>query len=77
MNKARRKRLETVMELIDEAKGLLECVAEDEAEALGNLPESIQMSEKGEKMDDNIYAMESCMDDLESVVDTLSEIVEV
>ena len=73
MNKARRKELEKAADLIYEAISIIEWCKDEEEDALENLPESIQMSEKGEEFDNNVYAMEECVDDLESVCDTLSE----
>ena len=58
MNKARRKELAEIVELLEEARERLEAVRDEEEEALENLPESLQASERGEAMQAAIDAME-------------------
>lgn len=42
MNNERRKRLEKAIDLIEQAKDIIDGVHDDEVEAYDNLPESIQ-----------------------------------
>lgn len=74
MNKARRKSLKAILERMDELTAVIEEVKEDlqvvmdeEEEALGNLPESLQEGERGQQMQEYI-------DTLEGVIDSLSEL---
>lgn len=74
MNKARRKELAQIVAKLEELEALhmeikkeLEAVRDDEQEALDNLPESLQESERGEQMQEYIDAMESALDDLEQL----------
>ena len=48
MNKQRRKRIQEALEIIEEAKAILEEVQEEEQEAFDNMPEGLQSSERGE-----------------------------
>lgn len=74
MNKARRKSLKAILGRMDELKAVIEEVREDlqavmdeEEEALGNLPESLQEGERGQQMQEYI-------DTLEGVIDSLGEL---
>ena len=74
MNKARRKELAQIVAKLEELEALhleikeeLEAVRDEEQEALDNLPESLQESERGEQMQEYIDAMESALDDLEQL----------
>lgn len=73
MNAIRRKELMRAIELLDEAKGILESVKDEEQEAFDNLPESFQTSERGETMEDNIYNLDEAYDSIEEIVDTIGE----
>ena len=62
MNKQRRKSLEKAHELISEAMEIIEEVKEEEYSAFENLPDSLQQSERGERM----YRYYETMDELSS-----------
>ena len=74
MNKARRKELARVVDLLDQARDLLETIRDEEQEAFKNLPESIQYSERGETMEGYIGTMEEMLDYLDT--GELQEIVD-
>lgn len=59
MNAARKKRIQDVIEKLDELKTVIEELHDEEQEAFDNLPESFQESERGE-------AMEAAADNLDS-----------
>ena len=73
MNAARRKELKRALEMLDEAKTILEQVAEEDQEAYDNLPESIQDSEKGEQIYDNADTLSGYMDDLDDMMSAIEE----
>ena len=87
MNKIRRKELAGIMaklETLDalrlEINEMLESVIDEEQEALDNLPESLQESERGEQMQEYIDAMTDVLDelenlDVESFMDQLLEVI--
>lgn len=74
MNKVRRKELARVVDLLDQARDLLEIIRDEEQEAFDNLPESIQYSERGETMEDYIGKMDEMLDYLDT--GELQEIVD-
>lgn len=76
MNKVRRKQLADAMELIEQVQAIITEVAEEEREAFENLPEGLQASERGEKMEETadfleeiVEALDSCYCDTAAVVE--------
>lgn len=74
MNKARRKEIARAIELMDEAREILEAVKDEEQEAFDNMPESLQCSERGETMEEYIGTLEDVVYNLET--DSLQGIVD-
>ena len=58
---------------ISEAKAIVEEVHEAEEEAYENLPENLQYSERGEKMQECVSALESAVSSFEELDDHLNE----
>ena len=79
MNKERRTRLEKLIEKLEEIKDSIndirdeiECVKDEEQEAYDNMPESIQQSDRGCNMEENIDDLDSAYDiDIEDSVDEI------
>ena len=72
MNANRRKNLDEVLTRIDELARMAESIREDvemileeEQDAFDNLPESLQDSERGERMQEAIDALENALDGLD------------
>lgn len=61
MNKERRSKLEKVHEVLIEVK-------EDEEAAFENMPESLQCSERGEKMEENFENLDSAIEAVEAII---------
>ena len=74
MDKTRRKEIARAIELMDEAREILEAVKNKEQEAFDNMPESLQYSERGETMEEYIGTLEEVVCNLET--DTLQGIVD-
>ena len=68
MNKARRAEIAIAVEKLEDAKGLLESILEDEREAFDNLPESLQQGDRGEAMSEAISALEEAITSCEGAV---------
>lgn len=66
MNNQRRKRLKEVIDLINQANSIIEEVKDEEEEALNNLPENLQDTERAE-------SMQECIDQLEEIYDDLTD----
>ena len=76
MNKQRRKTIEEVIGLLEDAKSTLETITEEEQEAYDNLPQGIQDSERGETMYNNVSEMEEASSTLEDVISQLQGVIE-
>lgn len=76
MNAKRRKELEKVIELIEDAKNKLEALKDEEQEAFDNMPESLQYSEKGERMEEIISNLDDSLSDLESTIENITFSIE-
>lgn len=75
MNKQRRKDLQKALELIAEARSIIETAQEEEQESFDNLPESIQYGEQGERMQENADNLEEIVSYLEDQESTLEDII--
>lgn len=75
MNKERRKIIEEAIGKINEANDLLATVRDEEQEAFDNLPEGIQMSERGETMEQYISDLDAFIDTIYDGVSTLEEML--
>lgn len=74
MNKERRKRLQKVFDMIDEAQQIISDVKDEEQESYENLPENFQYGEKGEEMQGYIEMLDEVdgyLDDAKSVVEQI------
>lgn len=76
MNAKRRKELEKVIALIEEAKNQLEALKEEEQEAFDNMPEGLQYSEKGERMEEVISYLDDAFSELESSIENITSAIE-
>lgn len=76
MNKDRRNRLSGVIDTISDAMADLEEIKDEEQDALDALPESLQYSSKGETMQEYIDEMESVLDDMGNLQDSIQEIID-
>lgn len=71
MNKTRRKAIDTLMARLEDLRLDVEYLQEEEQEAFYNIPESLQESEKGEKMQESIDALEEALSNLEEAIENL------
>lgn len=77
MNTARRKKLKQAAELLSQAQAIIESVRDDEQYEYDNMPESLQYSERGERMYENVAALDNAADyDIEDIITNLNEIIE-
>ena len=76
MNKKRRQALEEIVSQVGELRERLQEVLDEEQEAYGNMPESIQDSGRGCDMYDGISSLEDSVSGLDDVVDGLNEVIE-
>lgn len=75
MNKPRRKRIEAIIAKLEELHSEIDAILEEEQEAFDNLPESLQMSEKGAAMEEAIDNIEYAKDYVVDVMESLEEVI--
>lgn len=88
MNAKRRKALQVIisnLQELDDTKQeiveMLEEVKEQEQEALDNMPDSLQDSERGQQIEDNVTNLEYAVDfvdewDVEEITDLLQTVID-
>ena len=76
MNNKRRKTIALVINSLENLSTDLEDVAQEESDAYENMPESLQQSDRGSIIEDNIYNLEDCISQINDVIDTLSSMIE-
>ena len=83
MNKARRKRIASVIstlenitgyDLIETARDEIEDILWEEEDAYDNMPENLQYSMRGEESSDAIDSLQEAVDALEEAKDALNEL---
>ena len=75
MNKQRRKELENVQTKLSELKEEIELIQGDEQDAFDNLPEGLQMSEKGEAMESAIDSLDSAACAVDDVISEIDDVI--
>ena len=73
MNKDDRKQLEKAIELMEEAKGILEEIGSGEREKYENMSENLQGSEKGQKFEEDANELDEAAESLGEVIDKVQE----
>ena len=73
MNKNRRNTISDIYAKLIDIQSDLECIRDEEQEAFDNLPESIQYSERGERMEEYISSLEEALDYVDYAVEALDE----
>ena len=73
MNKERRKKLACVISKLQDNASILMAIQEEEQMAFDNLPEGLQTSEKGEKMEEAVSQLEA-VSQIEDIVQNLEEL---
>ena len=73
MNQKRRDILRRAREMLRAAHGLVETVEDQELDAMQNLPENLQGSERYDKMEDAVSNIQDAESHIESALDKLAE----
>ena len=71
MNQQRRKAINAILSNLEAQSELLAELLSEEQEAFDNMPEGLQMSEKGEAMEGGIQVLEDVHSALESIIGDL------
>lgn len=76
MNKARRAELNRIINAIQDLKSDLEIVHDEEEEAMDNMPESLQDSDRYCAMEEAVDSMDNALDELDDVIEYLESAME-
>ena len=72
MNDKRRSGLKSAIDLLIRASEIVSSVKDDEEDALDNMPENLQASDRYEKMEDAVAALEEAEESIESAIDSIN-----
>lgn len=73
MNKTRRQKLEMAGDMLDRAKNMVEEVMAEEQDALGNIPENLENSDRAEAMEEAISNLDSAIQSIEEAEEAIDE----
>lgn len=76
MNKERKQRFQNVISSLEEAKDELTDIQSDEIDALDAMPEGLQASSRGDKMQEWIDFIDDVVSDIEDITTKIEEQVE-
>lgn len=76
MNKARRKKLRTLVEQLDDIMIELEMLKDEEETYLYNIPENLQGSDRYEAAETAIDNLDTACDDLDEVIRSIEDVCE-
>lgn len=74
MNRDRRKRLRAIIEQAGQLHEQLMAIQEEESEALDNVPESLQLTDRWADMEMAAETMEEAADSLGEIIERLEEL---
>lgn len=74
INKKRRASLKDATDHLEYAKQVVERVLDEEQDAMDNIPESLQSSERYEQMEEAVDKLDDVVDDIDRAIDLLSSI---
>ena len=75
MNKPRRKELNRALAMLAEARAIIEAMQEEEQESFDNMPEGLQCSELGEKIEENASRLEEIASYIEDQENELEDVI--
>lgn len=75
MNAKSRKELSEIVERLQKCYEDISVMRDEEQEKFDNLPEGLQLSERGEAMEEAANSLDSASNDIESAIEQLEELV--
>lgn len=75
MNKKRRELLKSAIPFLTQAANIIERAAEQESDCLDNIPESLQDTDRYEKMEKAVENLEAALDHIENAQECISEAI--
>jgi hypothetical protein len=74
MNNQRRKALAKLIKQLEESTSYLQSILDEEQDSFDNMPDSLQYSEKGERIEEAIDTMENACELISEATDSLKEL---
>lgn len=75
MNKKRRELLQSARPFLTQAASIIERAAEQESDCLDNMPESLQDTDRYEKMEKAVENLEAAIEHIENAQDCIAEAI--
>lgn len=75
MNKKRRELLNSARPFLSQAASIIERAAEQESDCLDNMPESLQDTDRYDKMEKAVENLEAALEHIESAQDCIAEAI--
>lgn len=76
MNNIRRKRLQKIIDSIEDLKTEFEFIKDEEVESFENIPENLQGSERYERAEEAVDNLDSAFDSLEEAISYIEDAIE-
>lgn len=76
MNAQRRKDIAKAIELLEEARAIIDIAAEEEREAYDNIPDNLNLSDRALKLEENADNLEEVSSELEDQISNLTDIID-
>ena len=76
MNDARRKKLQSVIDLLSRAHSDVEAVKDDESDAFENMPEAMKEGEKGSRAEEILEELDEVLSSLDDIEGKLNGVME-
>lgn len=73
MNNSDRKQLEKALALIGEAQEIIDIIKDGEQEKFDNLSIGLQQTEKGQKFEETVAALEDAFNSIDEIVESVTE----
>lgn len=75
MNDQRRKRVKEAIVYLEKAKDIADLVYEDESDAVDNMPENLQFSDRFNDMEDAMYAIGDAIERIDDATELLERVL--
>lgn len=76
MNNLTRKKLKEVISTMEEMKVIVSDIAEEEQSKFDNLPEGLQSSETGQKLEESASSLEEIIGSIDDLIDNIETVIE-
>jgi len=71
MNEPRRKRIREAVSYLEKARDMIDNVRDDELDAMDNMPENLQYSDRYSEMEDKVYSLGDAMERIDDAMTCL------